>query len=111
MACPNTDWRTIVALCRYGGLRCPSEVLTLKWADVDWEHGRFRVHSPKTEHHPGKEVREVPLFPELREFSKKHARRRKSAQSMLSAITCIVWPLTRRLGGRTAICGRNSAGF
>ena len=65
-ACPNTDWRTIVALCRYGGLRCPSEVLTLKWADVDWEHGRFRVHSPKTEHHPGKEVREVPLFPELR---------------------------------------------
>ena len=66
VACPNTDWRTIVALCRYGGLRCPSEVLALKWADVDWEHGRFRVHSPKTEHHPGKEIREVPLFPELR---------------------------------------------
>ena len=65
-ACPNIDWRVIVGLCRFGGLRCPSEVLTLEWADVDWEHGRFRVHSPKTEHHPGKASRVIPLFPELR---------------------------------------------
>ena len=26
----NTTWRTIVALARYGGLRCPSEVLSLQ---------------------------------------------------------------------------------
>ena len=65
-ACPNIDWRVIVGLCRFGGLRCPSEVLTLEWADVDWERGRFRTHSPKTEHHPGKASRMVPLFPELR---------------------------------------------
>ncbi len=65
-ACPNIDWRVIVALCRFGGLRCPSEVLTLEWVDVDWERGRFRAHSPKTEHHPGKASRMVPLFPELR---------------------------------------------
>ena len=65
-ACKNTDWRVIVALCRFGGLRCPSEVLTLEWRDIDWEQGRFRVHSPKTEHHPGKASRIVPLFPELR---------------------------------------------
>ena len=65
-ACPNIDWRVIVALCRFGGLRCPSEVLTLKWADIDWENGRFRIHSPKTEHHPGKDTRVAPLFPELR---------------------------------------------
>ena len=64
--CPNVDWRVIVGLCRFGGLRCPSEVLTLEWVDVDWERGRFRVHSPKTEHHPGKANRMVPLFPELR---------------------------------------------
>ena len=63
--CPNIDWRAIVALARFGGVRCPSEVLTLKWADIDWERGRFRAHSPKTEHHPGKASREVPLFPEL----------------------------------------------
>ena len=65
-ACPNIDWRVIVGLCRFGGLRCPSEVLTLEWVDVDWERGRFRAHSPKTEHHPGKASRMVPLFPELR---------------------------------------------
>lgn len=66
VACKNADWRVIVALCRFGGLRCPSEVLTLEWDDIDWEQGRFRVHSPKTEHHPGKASRMVPLFPELR---------------------------------------------
>jgi hypothetical protein len=40
--------------------------LKLTWGDVDWERGRFRVSSPKTEHHEGKEERWVPLFPELR---------------------------------------------
>ena len=64
--CPNIDWRVIVGLSRYGGLRCPSEVLTLEWADIDWENGRFLAHSPKTEHHPGKATRKIPLFPELR---------------------------------------------
>jgi len=64
-ACPNIDWRVIVALCRFGGLRCPSEVLTLRWQDVDWERERVWVHSPKTAHHPGKASREIPIFPEL----------------------------------------------
>ena len=64
--CPNLDWRVIVALSRYGGLRCPSEVLSLTWQDIDWENERITVHSPKTEHHPGKDTRVIPLFPELR---------------------------------------------
>jgi integrase len=62
------DWRTIIALARWGGMRSPSEVLSLKLADIDWEHGRIHVTSPKTEHHPGKGMRVMPLFPELREF-------------------------------------------
>lgn len=65
-ACPNVDWRVIVGLSRFGGLRCPSEVLSLEWQGIDWEHGRMRVYSPKTEHHEGKAHRDVPLFPELR---------------------------------------------
>jgi integrase len=65
-ACPDHNWRTIVALARYGGLRCPSEVLSLQWPDIDWALGRVVVQSPKTEHHPGKETRTIPLFPELR---------------------------------------------
>ena len=38
----------------------------MKWVDVDWERSRFRVISPKTEHHEGKARRWVPIFPELR---------------------------------------------
>jgi integrase len=63
--CPDAQWRLLFALSRYGGLRCPSEHLALRWIDVDWERNRIRVRSPKTEHHPGGESRMVPLFPEL----------------------------------------------
>lgn len=65
-AAPDADWRCIIALARYGGLRCPSEVLGVRWADVDWAQNRLRVRSPKTERHAGKSERLVPLFPELR---------------------------------------------
>jgi integrase len=64
-ACPDAEWRLIFALCRWGGLRCPSEVLALRWGDVDWERSRFTVRSAKTEHHEGKGRRIVPIFPEL----------------------------------------------
>ena len=60
-ACPSRDWRLIVALARYGGLRCPSEVLSLRWDDVNWADDRMVVTSPKTEHHPGKGSRQCPL--------------------------------------------------
>ena len=65
-ACPDTEWKLIFALCRFGGLRCPTEVLRLTWADVDWERERFTVHACKTEHEDGGGVRVVPIFPELR---------------------------------------------
>jgi integrase len=65
-AAPSTDWRCIIGLCRYGGLRCPSEVMALRWQDVDWDSGRITVTAPKTAHHPGKGTRTIPLFCELR---------------------------------------------
>ena len=67
-ACPDAEWRLIVALCRYGGVRCPSELLPLRWSEVNWGQGRFLVHSPKTEHHEGGADRWVPIFPELRPY-------------------------------------------
>ncbi len=67
-ACPDAEWRLLFALSRFGGLRCPSEHFSLTWADVDWERGRFRVHSPKTEHHEDGGERWVPIFPELRPY-------------------------------------------
>jgi integrase len=64
--CPDTQWKLLFALSRYGGLRCPSEHLALRWMDVDWDKGRLVVHSSKTEHHDGGDCRIIPLFPELR---------------------------------------------
>jgi integrase len=42
-------WRTLVALARFGGLRCPSEALLLRWEHVDLPNRRLTVTSPKTE--------------------------------------------------------------
>jgi integrase len=66
-ACPDAEWRLIVALARYGGVRTPSETFALAWSDIDWERGRIRIPSPKTACHTGREFRMIPLFPELRE--------------------------------------------
>ncbi len=67
-ACPSAQWRLLFALSRFGGLRCPSEHLGLRWGDIDWERDRITVHSPKTEHHVGGESRQIPIFPELRPY-------------------------------------------
>ncbi len=67
-ACPSAEWRLIIALARFAGLRTPSETFALKWQDVDWARSRITVHSPKTEHHAGHESREIPIFPELRPY-------------------------------------------
>ena len=57
------------ALCRYAGLRCPSEVGVITWADVNWEKGRLTVLSKKTEHHGGDyAVRVVPIHWALHEI-------------------------------------------
>lgn len=63
--CPDIDWRLIVALSRYGGLRCPSEIMLLRWGDILWDQQRITVRSPKTAKQ-GKASRQVPIFPELR---------------------------------------------
>jgi site-specific recombinase XerD len=67
-ACNDAEWRLLFALSRFGGLRCPSEHLALRWGDVNWEHSRITVRSCKTEHHEGKGTRVVPLFSELRPY-------------------------------------------
>ena len=62
-ACPNDDWRLIFSLCRFQGLRCPSEVLSLKWSDVQWgENGNdvLIIRACKTPE------RRIPIFAETR---------------------------------------------
>ncbi len=65
-ACPDIQWRLIFGLTRWGGLRCPSEVLRLKWQDIDFANNQFTVHASKTEHHADGGIRIVPMFPELK---------------------------------------------
>lgn len=55
-------------MSRFGGLRCPSEHLSLRWRHVNWKEHKIKVESPKTEHHEGGESRVVPIFPELRAY-------------------------------------------
>ena len=68
LAVADPTWRTIIALSRFGGLRCPSEVLSLEWRHIDFVAGRIHVPSPKTSSYCGKATREIPLFEELRPF-------------------------------------------
>jgi integrase len=62
--CPDAQWKLLIALSRYAGLRCPSEHLALKCSDIDFETGRMTVRSVKTEHHADHGVRVIPLCPE-----------------------------------------------
>lgn len=63
---PSAEWRLLIALSRYCGLRVPSEAFALRWVDVDWNRQSLRIRSPKTEHHSGKGSRVVPIFPEVK---------------------------------------------
>jgi len=64
-ACPDLQWRLIFSLCRYGGIRCPSEILALTWENVLWDSSRIIVTAPKTKRYAGHETRVIPMFPEL----------------------------------------------
>ncbi len=69
-AAPDGQWRLLIALARWGGLRIPSEPAELTWAMVEWgdgqSSGRIRVPSPKTEGYAGHGSRVIPMFPEIR---------------------------------------------
>ncbi len=55
----NLEFRAVVALSRWGGLRIPSEAFSLQWKHIDWIRQRLNVPAVKTK------ARAVPLFPEL----------------------------------------------
>ena len=62
---PGAEWEAIIALARFGGLRAPSEVMELKWEDIDLENRRMCIYATKTAHHRNKGIRFCPIFPEL----------------------------------------------
>ena len=58
--CPSLQWRLLFVLCRFAGLRCPSETHSLNWGDINWERKRMTVHDKKR-----KRLRVIPIFPEV----------------------------------------------
>ena len=66
LAAASPVWRTIIALCRFAGLRCPSEVFRLTWADVNFATNRMTISNVKTSGHSGKLYRPCSLFASLR---------------------------------------------
>ena len=62
----NPEWKLLFQFCRSIPLRIPSEIVGLKWNDIDWEKNKILIRSPKTEHHETGDSRMVPLFAELK---------------------------------------------
>lgn len=76
-ACPDIAWRCVFALCRFCGMRCPSEVLGLKWSDIDWEKNRIRISEHKTR------LRYCPLFPEVAEVLREAKQKRRASSDFV----------------------------
>jgi integrase len=58
--CPNQQWRLLFVLCRFAGLRCPSETHALTWGDIDWGRRRMTIRDKKR-----KRLRVIPIFAEV----------------------------------------------
>lgn len=63
----SVGWRCLIALSRFGGLRTPSEIASLRIVDIDWIDEEIVIHSDKTRRQ-GKALRRVPIFAELRPY-------------------------------------------
>jgi integrase len=61
---PDLEWRALLALARYLGVRTPSEPFSMTWDCIDWQRKRIRIPSPKTEVH-NKSYRMAPILPEV----------------------------------------------
>ena len=61
---PDPEWKLLVSMARYMGLRVPSEAFSLTWDCVNWDSRLLRVPSPKTER-VGKPFRIAPIPPQV----------------------------------------------
>ncbi len=64
---PNAEWRLLLAMARYLGVRAPSEPFSMTWDCVDWDKQRIRIPSSKTAVH-GKAFRVMPILPQVKPY-------------------------------------------
>ncbi|MFY7752597.1 MAG: tyrosine-type recombinase/integrase, partial [Exiguobacterium acetylicum] len=57
------QWKLLIGLARYAGLRVPSEAFAITWAMVDWDKKALYIPSKKTRRYA--ESRPMPIIPEL----------------------------------------------
>ncbi|MCC7203937.1 MAG: site-specific integrase [Phycisphaeraceae bacterium] len=67
-AAPDPQWKLLIAMARWQGVRVPSEVVDLRWTDVNFELSRLTIRASKTAHHADGGIRVVPIFPEVRPY-------------------------------------------
>lgn len=69
----NRELSLTLALCRFGGLRGPSETYTLDMSRVDLSGGLMTIINQKTARYEGKETRQTPICSEMREAFEAYA--------------------------------------
>jgi integrase len=90
---PNEVWRIMIALSRFGGLRCPSETFSLRWEHIDWKELAITVVSPKSAH-TTKAERCLPMFAELKRHLERYRDCVPSSDGYL-----IPWEYRKRASG------------
>lgn len=68
------ELRALLALVRFCGLRCPSEIRGLTWGAVAWEANTIVVYAPKNDEYDSGR-REVPLFAPIMPYLLAHCER------------------------------------
>ncbi len=65
-ACPGLQWKLLIGLARYAGLRVPSEAFAITWDMVGWDKKALCIPSKKTRRYA--ESRVCPILAELMEL-------------------------------------------
>jgi len=69
-ACPDDQWRAILTIAYYAGLR-RGEILHLEWSDVDFDSGLLHVANKEGHFTKTRKYRQVPMAPQVVESLKK----------------------------------------
>jgi integrase len=85
-ACPDNQWRLMIALWRFAGLR-KMEIFHLRWEHILWDKGKMLVTCQKTAHHAGKGSRFVPIGDILPWLSQAFSEAPEGSQKVITRFT------------------------